>query len=95
MEKKTLQNGNLAEEAQEERKRYITRLYRRAQTQIANDLGADGSRNGADEQVGAMIDQIIEATGARLVTVIVSESPALAYCLRARRRWSLLWAGGA
>jgi GAF domain-containing protein len=69
MEQKTLKNGNLAEEAQEERKRYITRLYRRAQTQIANDLGAEGSRDGVDELVGAMIHQIIEETGARCVTL--------------------------
>jgi GAF domain-containing protein len=63
------QNGNLAEEAQEERKRYITRLSRRAQSQMGSDLGAERAAESTDEPIGAIIQKIMEETGARRVTL--------------------------
>jgi len=68
-QEKVRQNGNIAEEAQEERKRYISRLSRRAQSQIASELGAERTPEALDEQIGTIIHQIVEETGARRVTL--------------------------
>jgi GAF domain-containing protein len=68
-QEKVRQNGNVAEEAQEERKRYIARLSRRVQSQIASDLGAERAPDSSEEPIGTMIQQIMEETGARRVTL--------------------------
>jgi hypothetical protein len=68
-QEKVRQNGNIAEEAQEERKRYISRLSRRAQSQIASELGAERTSEALNEHIGTMIHQIMEETGARRVTL--------------------------
>jgi GAF domain-containing protein len=61
--------GNIEEEAQEERKRYITRLQRRAQSQIATDLGGERPSDNGDAQNAILIQQVLEETGARRVTL--------------------------
>src|SRR5215212_5779995 len=60
---------NVEEETQEERKRYIVRLQRRAQSQIAADLGAEAITNQNDRQIETLIHQVLQETGARRVTI--------------------------
>jgi hypothetical protein len=61
--------ANLEEEAQEERKRYITRLQRRAQSQISSDLGSDVPRSHDENQIATLIQQVLQETSARRVTI--------------------------
>jgi len=61
--------ANIAEEAQEERKRYVTRLQRRAQSQIANDLSVDSLSGNDDAEIATLIKQALEEMGARRVSL--------------------------
>jgi hypothetical protein len=63
------QVANLEEEAQEERKRYILRLQRRAQSQISTDLGNDVPQSHDESQIATLIRQVLQDTNARRVTI--------------------------
>lgn len=57
------------ERGQDERKRYTTRLQRRAQAHVTAELGPENQEADVDRQVAMLIQHTLEATGARRVSL--------------------------
>jgi len=53
----------------DERKRYTSRLQRRAQAHVTAELGAESGGADIDRQVAMLVQHALEATGARRVTL--------------------------
>ncbi|MDQ3044336.1 MAG: hypothetical protein M3R06_04170 [Chloroflexota bacterium] len=53
----------------EERKRYSTRLRRRAQAHVTAELGQDGPRDDLDRQITMVLQHALESTNAHRVTL--------------------------
>lgn len=58
------------ERVREERKRYTTQLQRRAQAHVTAELGSESGEAETDRQVTMLVQQALETTGARRVTLI-------------------------
>ena len=57
------------ERSVDERKRYTTRLQRRAQAHVTAELGQELAEEDIDRQVAMLVQHALEATGARRVTL--------------------------